>query len=183
MIYLDLFIGFLKVGLLSFGAYGAIPIIREIVLSYGWLTDESFSYIIAVSESTPGPLMLNIATYVGNIRGGLPGAVVATVSVVLPSFIIILIITAGMKYLLQKPVVQSMLQGLKPSIIGIILATGCYMLINECMVLSYTIKLNYRNLFISFLLLCLLYGYRFLTHRKLSPVLFILTAAVLGMIV
>ena len=183
MIYLDLFLGFLKVGLLSFGAYGAIPLIREIVLSYGWLNDESFSYIIAVSESTPGPLMLNIATYVGNVQGGLPGAVIATFSVILPSFIIILIVTASMKLLIRNPFVHALLQGLKPCIIGIILATGCYMLINECLIVSNTLVMNRRSLLLSFLLLCVLYGYRFLSHRKLSPIVFILVGAILGIII
>ena len=76
MIYLDLFLGFLKVGCFAFGgAYAAIPLIREVVLDYGWLTDDSLTYMIAVSESTPGPIMINLATYVGLSQAGLPGAV------------------------------------------------------------------------------------------------------------
>mgnify|MGYP001771506843 FL=1 len=72
MIYLDLLIGFLKVGLFSFGgAYGAIPLIRDVVLSYGWLDDEMLTYFIAVSESTPGPIMVNLATYIGSSQGGI----------------------------------------------------------------------------------------------------------------
>ena len=63
MIYLDLFLGFLKAGCFAFGgAYGAIPLIRDVVLSYGWLSDETLTYMIAVSESTPGPIMVNLAT-------------------------------------------------------------------------------------------------------------------------
>ena len=63
MILLELFIGFLKVGCFAFGgAYGAIPLIRDVVLSYGWLDDEMLTYMIAVSESTPGPIMVNLAT-------------------------------------------------------------------------------------------------------------------------
>ena len=66
MIYLDLFLGFLKVGCFAFGgAYGAIPLIRDVVMSYGWLSDEMLTYMIAVSESTPGPIMVNLATYIG----------------------------------------------------------------------------------------------------------------------
>ena len=98
MIYLDLFLGFLKVGLFAFGgAYGAIPLIRDVVLSYGWLSDEALSYMIAVSESTPGPIMVNLATYVGSAEAGFLGALVATLAVVLPSFMIILLITALLK--------------------------------------------------------------------------------------
>lgn len=74
MIYIDLFIGFLKVGLFSFGgAYGAIPLIRDEVLSYGWLEEDMLTYMIAVSESTPGPIMVNLATYVGRSQGGAAG--------------------------------------------------------------------------------------------------------------
>ena len=133
MILADLFIGFLKVGLFAFGgAYGAIPLIRDVVLSYGWLEDEMLTYMIAVSESTPGPIMVNLATYVGSSQAGIAGAIAATAAVVLPSFILILLITAAMKRLLKNPWVQSALRGLKPCIIGIILATGIYMIIRHC---------------------------------------------------
>ena len=88
MIYFDLFLGFLKVGLFSFGgAYAAIPLIRDVVLHYGWLDDEILAYMIAVSESTPGPIMVNMATYVGSMTAGIPGALIATFSVVLPAFV------------------------------------------------------------------------------------------------
>ena len=97
MIYLDLLLGFLRVGCFAFGgAYGAIPLIRDVVLSYGWMDDDALAYMIAVSESTPGPIMVNLATYVGSSQAGLPGAILATLAVVLPSFIVILLITAAL---------------------------------------------------------------------------------------
>ena len=103
MIYLELFLGFLKVGLFSFGgAYGAIPLIRDIVLSYGWLDDEMLTYMIAVSESTPGPIMVNLATYVGSSQAGLPGSAIATFAVILPAFIIILLIMVLLRAVLQN---------------------------------------------------------------------------------
>ena len=121
MIYLDLLIGFLKVGLFSFGgAYGAIPLIRDIVLSYGWLSDEMLTYMIAVSESTPGPIMVNLATYVGSEKAGILGSLIATLAVVLPSFIIVLLITALLKTVLKNKYVQAVFRGLKPCMIGII---------------------------------------------------------------
>ena len=93
MIYFDLFIGFLEVGFFSFGgAYVAIPLIRDVVMAHGWLDDEMLSYMIAISESTPGPIMVNMATYVGSEKGGLLGAAIATFAVVLPAFIIILLL-------------------------------------------------------------------------------------------
>ena len=98
MIYLELFVGFLKVGCFAFGgAYGAIPLIRDIVLSYGWLSDEMLTYMIAVSESTPGPIMVNLATYVGSEKAGILGSLIATFAVILPSFIIVLLITVLLK--------------------------------------------------------------------------------------
>ncbi|CBK74624.1 Chromate transport protein ChrA [Butyrivibrio fibrisolvens 16/4] len=88
MIYIDLLIGFLEVGLFSFGgAYSAIPLIRDVVRVHAWLDDEMLAYMIAISESTPGPIMVNMATYIGSEKGGLLGAIIATTSVVLPAFL------------------------------------------------------------------------------------------------
>ena len=113
MIYLDLFLGFLRVGCFAFGgAYGAIPLIRDVVLSYGWLTDETLTYMIAVSESTPGPIMVNLATYVGSNQGGLLGAIIATLAVVFPSFFVILLLMVALKTLLKNKYVQAILRGL-----------------------------------------------------------------------
>ena len=87
MILLELFAGFLLIGCFSFGgAYSAIPLIREVVLSFGLLSEEKLSYMIAVSESTPGPIMVNLATYIGSSKAGVPGALIATTAVVLPAF-------------------------------------------------------------------------------------------------
>ena len=103
MIHFDLLVGFLKVGLFAFGgAYGAIPLIRDVVLSYGWIEDEMLTYMIAVSESTPGPIMVNLATYVGSSQAGFWGALIATAAVVLPSFIIILLIHGDVIELTSK---------------------------------------------------------------------------------
>ena len=137
MILPELFIGFLKVGCFAFGgAYGAIPLIREVVLSYGWLDDEMLTYMIAVSESTPGPIMVNLATYVGSSQAGLPGSLFATLAVVLPSFIIVLLITALLKTVLKNKYVQAVLCGLKPCMIGIILATGVCMILRNGIVIQ-----------------------------------------------
>ena len=111
MILLELFIGFLKVGCFAFGgAYGAIPLIRDVVLSYGWLDDEMLTYMIAVSESTPGPIMVNLATYVGSSQDGVLGSLVATLAVVLPSFIIILLVTA-LLVLMVRPLILTLVLG------------------------------------------------------------------------
>ena len=132
MIYLDLFLGFLRVGAFTFGGgYAAIPLIRDVVLSYGWLSEETLTYMIAVSESTPGPIMVNMATYVGSSQGGILGSALATLAVVLPSFCIILLILVLLKNLIRNEKVQAMLAGMQPCIIGIILATGVKLTLNQ----------------------------------------------------
>ena len=96
MIYLELFIGFLIIGLLSFGgAYGAIPIIKDVVTKFNWIDESMLANMIGVSESTPGPIMVNLATFIGNQVGGPLGAVIATITVILPAFIIILLVLQG----------------------------------------------------------------------------------------
>ncbi len=108
MIYLQLFLAFLKIGCFAFGgAYGAIPLIQEIVLSHSWVEPETFIYFIGVSESTPGPIMVNLATYVGIQQGGFFGAIAATAGVVLPSFIMILLVTAVLKGFLKNRCIQA----------------------------------------------------------------------------
>ncbi len=132
MIYLELFLGFLEVGLFSFGgAYAAIPLIRDVVLKYGWLSDDMLAYFIGVCESTPGPIMVNLATYVGSSQAGLLGALIATTTVVLPAFVIILVIIAVLDRFLKNPYVNAVMNGLKPCVIGIILAVGIYMLLGN----------------------------------------------------
>ena len=183
MIYLDLFLVFLKVGLFAFGgAYGAIPLIRDVVLSYGWLSDEALSYMIAVSESTPGPIMVNLATYVGSTEAGFLGALVATLAVVLPSFIIILLITALLKNALKNKYVQAVLRGLKPSVIGIVLAMGVYMLVKNCL-MEDTFKMNLRSIVITAVLGIVAVLYKYFSKKKMSPIIMIVISSLLGMLV
>ena len=180
MIYLDLFLGFLKVGCFSFGgAYGAIPLIRDVVLSYGWLDDEALAYMIAVSESTPGPIMINLATYVGSSQAGLLGSAVATLAVVLPSFLIILLITALLTTALKNKYVQAALQGLKPCVIGIVLATGIYMVVQNCLSGA---SIDILSLGIAAVLVAAMCVYKHIFKKKMSPILLIAISAVIGMI-
>ena len=184
MIYLDLFLGFLKVGCFAFGgAYGAIPLIRDVVLSYGWLSDDTLTYMIAVSESTPGPIMVNLATYVGSSQVGMLGAIVSTLAVVLPSFIIILLVTALLKTELKNKYVQAVLRGLKPCVIGIVLATGIYMVVNNCFGSVSALSANYQAIIITAILVASMFGYKHFKKKKLSPVLLIVLSSVAGMVI
>ena len=184
MIYLDLLIGFLKVGLFAFGgAYGAIPLIRDVVLAYGWLNDEMLTYMIAVSESTPGPIMVNLATYVGSSQAGFPGALIATAAVVLPSFIIILLIMALLKKLLKNLYVQAILRGMKPCIIGIILATGLYMILHNCVDSSIQFSLNTTAIIMTVVLSAVYFGSGKILKKGISPIGLIGISAVAGIII
>ncbi|MBQ1424464.1 MAG: chromate transporter [Lachnospiraceae bacterium] len=182
MILLELLIGFLKVGCFAFGgAYGAIPLIRDVVLSCGWLDDEMLTYMIAVSESTPGPIIVNLATYVGSSQAGLPGALAATLAVVLPSFIIILLVTALLKAVLKNPCVQAVLRGLKPCMTGIILATGVFMIIKNGVVIRDG-ALLIRPLILTLVLGAVYFGSGIIKKGGISPILLICISAAAGLV-
>ena len=184
MICFDLLIGFLKVGLFAFGgAYGAIPLIRDVVLSYGWIEDEMLTYMIAVSESTPGPIMVNLATYVGSSQAGFRGALIATTAVVLPSFIIILLIMVLLKKLLKNPYVQAVLRGLKPCIIGIILATGVFMILQHSAGSPGAPSFDTTAIIMTIVLGTVYFGSRKVLKNGISPIGLIGISALAGLIV
>ena len=176
MILLELFFGFFKVSCFTFGgAYGAIPLIRDAVHSYGWLTDDELSYMIAVSESTPGPIMVNLATYVGAEQAGFWGAVIATFAVVLPAYLVIVLVTTILKTAIKNPNVQAVLKGLKPCVVGIVVATGLTMCIKAVP--------DAKNAVVLALLVAAMCLYQKVKKKKLSPIALIVLSAVLGMIV
>lgn len=173
MIYLRLFIEFLKVGFFSFGGgYGAIAIIRDVVISNNWLTDDGLAYMIALSESTPGPIMVNLATYVGSVNGGFLGALVATICVIFPAFIIIILVVKVLSSIMNNKYFKYIMDGAVLAVIGIILATGLFMLIEN----------NTVELFISLILLISLLIIKF-KKIKLNPIKFICYSAMIGVIV
>ena len=181
MIYLDLLLGFLRVGCFAFGgAYGAIPLIREVVLSYGWISEEALTNMIAVSESTPGPIMVNMATYIGSTTGGFAGALVATTAVVLPSFVVILLVMQVLKNLLKYPATQAILRGMKPCIIGIILATGAQMIFTGVLPGG---NADLRSLIAAGLCGGVWLLWERLTGKKLSPIGLIGISACIGVLI
>lgn len=121
MIYLQLLWAFFKIGALTFGGgLAMIPLIEEEVVTRGWISAAEFVNFIAVAESTPGPIAINMATYVGSELGGVLGAFCATLGVVLPSFIIILIIARCYEKFKKNTVVKGCMTGLKPCVVGLI---------------------------------------------------------------
>ena len=121
MIYFKLFLTFFEIGLFTFGGgYAMISLVREKVLTFGWMTEEELLNMIAVSESTPGPIAINMATFVGSTQGGFLGSLMATLGVVLPSFIIILLISALIRNFLKYKGVQAFLGDSILSILSIL---------------------------------------------------------------
>lgn len=183
MIYLTLFTEFFKIGLFSFGgAYGAIPFIQETVLKNGWMDEKMFSNMIAISESTPGPIMVNSATYIGNTQAGFWGALAATTGVVLPSFIIILLIIALFQKIIKNKKVQMVLKGIKPCLMGIIIATGFYLLGSIIFPRSEASGFDYKALIILLLLILVSIVYYQKKKKAISPILLIIASAVMGCI-
>lgn len=183
MIYLELFMGFLTVGLFSFGgAYAAIPLIRDVVLSYGWLDEDTLTNMIAVGESTPGPIMVNLATYIGCSKGGILGGMLATFVVVLPAFFIILLIMVLLKKMLGNKYFQAILKGLKPCITGIIAAAGFYMIMKNTVSPLLAESADILPLIILVILLVFYYGLRKLLKKKISPIMLIMFSAIVGIV-
>ena len=128
MIYLELFWTFFKIGAFTFGGgYAMLPLIQAEVTGKGWISEESIVNFVAVSESTPGPFAINMATYVGSQVGGaygvwgsILGSACATLGVVLPSFIVILIVARFYEKYKQSRIVKGCMTGLKPAVVGLI---------------------------------------------------------------
>lgn len=186
MIYLKLFLTFLEIGAVSFGGgYGMISLIREKVLVNGWMSEADLLNMIAVSESTPGPIAVNMATFIGSKQGGILGSFLATLGVVLPSFAIILIIAALISNLLKYKGVAAFLLGIRPCIVGLILATAILMFINNILCLQEglnTIRPDLKAVVIfAILILVSILGKRVL-KKKISPILMIVVSAGLGLL-
>ena len=183
MIYLKLFLTFLEIGALSFGGgFGMISLINEKILSSGWMTEEEFLNMIAIAESTPGPIAVNMATFVGSTQGGLLGSFLATLGVVLPSFIIILIISALIKNLLKFPVVQGFLKGVRPCVVGLVLATAVLMA-NSVLIGGESINaFDYKGAVILLLIVTAATVFKRLKKKNASPIALIIISAVLGII-
>ncbi len=184
MIYLSLFWEFLKIGLFTFGGgYGSIPLIRDSVLSQGWMNEEMLTNMVALSESTPGPIMVNAATYVGASQAGILGAAAATLGVILPAFIIVLLVAVLLGKMLKHKYVRAVLEGIKPCLMGVILATGAYMALTAVLGDMDNIAFNLPALIILAALVLLSVGYSLIRKKEFSPILLIVIAAVFGIIV
>ena len=186
MIYLKLFLTFFEIGLFTFGGgYAMISLIRDKALALGWLTEEELLNMIAVSESTPGPIAVNMATFVGSTQGGVLGSLMATLGVVLPSFIIILLISAVIRNFLKYNGVQAFLRGVRPCVVALILTTAITLTLST--LLSFTdikseIFPDVRGIIILATLVAFALVFKKIKKKKPSPIFMILISAGLGML-
>jgi len=182
-IYLQLFYEFFKIGLFTFGGgYAMIPLVRDTAVNNGWLLADEFSSLIAVCESTPGPVAINMATYIGSLQGGILGSACATFGVALPSFLIILLIASLLNKFTENKHFKNFIRGVKPVVTALILSTGLLLLV-ECIginISTFDINLNIVSLIV-FILIALSYIIVLkVFKKKISSIQLILIAAVLG---
>lgn len=176
---LELFLAFLKIGAFTFGGgYAMVPLIQQEALSHGWISSEELVDFIAVSESTPGPLAVNMATFVGIKTAGVFGALVATLGVVLPSFIIILVIAHFMDKFRKSVAIKGIMSGIKPCVLGLIAAALLSIGHTVLFPGGFTFESMLGTQFLACLAIFTLSAV--LSFKKLHPVFVILIAAGLG---
>ena len=185
MIYLSLFYEFFKIGLFTFGGgYAMIPLVKETVVKFGWLTEGEFFELIGVCESTPGPIAVNMATYVGSNEGGLVGSIAATLGVVLPAFIIILLIASLLKNLTKNRFFKGFMTGVKPVIVALILSTGVMLLLKSVGFADIKeFSLNLKASIILVFITGIYFGYKKIFNKKLGTIMLIIISAVLGILI
>ena len=185
MQYLYLFLEFFKIGLFTFGGgYAMIPLVKETVLTHNWLTEEQFYNFLGVCESTPGPIAINMATYVGNVQGGILGSLIASIAVILPSFIIILIIAAILKNFTKNKYVKAFIKGVKPVITALIFGTGLMLLVKAIgfNTSNYSFNFEVRSVVILILLGYIYHLVYTFTKKKIPTWAIIIIAILLGLL-
>ena len=186
MIYWELFYTFFKIGLFTFGGgYAMLPLIQEEVISHNWIPMEDLINFIAVSESTPGPFAINMATYVGTQMGGLLGGVCSTLGVVLPSFVVILIVAKCFEKFKNSFVVKGCMTGLKPAVVGLIGSAIVSVALTVFLPAGFSLA-GITSAFTSVSFYCSLVIFvlgTVLAFKKVHPIIIIVLSAVLGIVV
>lgn len=169
-ILIELFLSFFKIGAFSFGGgYAMLPLLeKEVIETQQWMTATEFIDIFAISEMTPGPIAVNSATFLGDKVGGLPGAIVSTFAVILPSFLVISLMFISLNKFKNSPYVDWVFQGIRPVVLGLIGAAG--------IMVAKTSFLDYKSMLIAILLFYLV------SFKKFNPIWGIVLGGVLGII-
>jgi len=182
-----LFIEFFKTGLFAVGGgLATIPFIREMGAAHGWITEAEIANIIAIAESTPGPIGVNTATYVGFKVAGIPGSVIATIGLVTPSVIIIILVAKAIRMYSDSHLVKSLFTSLRPAAIGLITAAGFSLLLVALGIKADFQQFRFSADLSSLLKLGLYVVFTFFAFwkktAKIHPLFYILTGGALGAI-
>lgn len=188
MLYLTLFLEFLKIGLFTFGGgYAMIPLIKEVVLKHNWMDETQFLNMIGVSEVTPGPIAINMATYVGSTQAGILGSILCTLGVVLPSFIIMLLISILLKKYMKNKYVQSALGGIKFVAVALIMASAITIFADVLFPYSINnglkISVNTTAIKIFILVIAGYFLLKITLKKKPGPISIIIMSATVGLLV
>lgn len=181
MIYAKLFWEFFQTGLFAVGGgMATLPFLYDISDRTGWFTHHQLADMIAVSESTPGPIGVNMATYAGYITAGIPGAVVSTLGLIAPSVIVILIISAFLQAFRANKYVNAAFYGLRPASVALITAAGVILARVVFFGGSFSNPPNIKAVILAAVLLILTHGVKF--TEKLHPTVWIALSAAVGII-
>ena len=179
MIYLKLLWTFFKIGLFTIGGgYAMIPMIRSEVVNVGWLTESELLDFMAISESTPGPFAVNVATFVGFNEARFLGALCATLGVILPSFIIIIIVSKIVNKFLNNKYVNYALTGVRPVVVGLILAVAVSLIYSGVLHSEFVLA----NISIGTLIVMAIVFTLSRFKKTRNPILLICISAVLGIL-
>lgn len=179
MIFLELFLTFFRIGAFTFGGgYAMLPLMQEAVVSKGWMDTQSIVDFIAVCESTPGPFAINMATYVGSEMGGILGSACATLGVVLPSFIVILIVAKCFERFKNSRTVSGVMTGLKPAVVGLIGSAVLSIAATVFIPAGFNVDIFKTYEFYCSAVIFILATV--LAFKKVHPIIIILISAVLG---
>ena len=181
---------FFKIGLFTFGGgYAMIANVREVVVEkYGWLTEDEFIEIIAIAESTPGPIAINMATFIGSSQAGFLGALCATLGMVMPSFIIILVIAKFFSRFSENRYIKTVLVSIRPFVVGMILSAGLYLVLSAVGISSvesikntdFTSIGGLFGVILTALLALIMLAYKKVFKKPIPVILFIAVSAAVG---
>lgn len=184
MIYLQLFIEFFKTGLFAIGGgLVTIPFLSQMGKEFGWFTQEELANMLAISESTPGPIGINMATYVGYKLGGIPGSICATIGEITPAIIIIILIAKILKEFKDSKYVKAAFEGLRPTVFGLILSAFVSIFTSAVIFVDkYKETGNINDLFDIRILLIFIGVFLLNKKWKIHPIFYVLISAVIGII-
>ena len=180
-----LFFEYFKTGLFAVGGgLATVPFIRDMGAAYGWITEAELANIIAIAESTPGPIGVNAATYVGYLVAGIPGAISATIGLVTPSVIIIILVAKAIRKYYDSHLVQSLFKALRPAAIGLITAAGFSLLLTSLGVKANFMRFAFSADWYSLLKLGIYGVFTFFAFwkktAKIHPLFYVLAGGALG---